>query len=112
MVVTRDSSPARPEVGRSRCVAVVWQPAYIGVGSNLDDPQAQVRRAFARLAELPSTRVILTSPIYVSRPFGPVTQPDYANAVAGILTQLEPHALLEGLHSIEAAQGQIGRAHV
>ena len=84
----------------------LWQPAYIGVGSNLDDPQAQVRRAFAKLAELPSTRVILTSPIYVSRPFGPVAQPDYVNAVAGILTQLEPHALLDGLHLIEAAQGR------
>ena len=48
-----------------------WQPAYIGVGSNLDDPQAQVRVAFAKLAQLPSTRVILTSPLYISRPFGP-----------------------------------------
>jgi 2-amino-4-hydroxy-6-hydroxymethyldihydropteridine diphosphokinase len=84
----------------------LWQPAYIGVGSNLADPESQVRGAFAKLAELPRTRVILTSPIYISRPFGPVTQPDFANAVAGILTQLEPHALLEGLHSIEAAQGR------
>jgi 2-amino-4-hydroxy-6-hydroxymethyldihydropteridine diphosphokinase len=98
---------SRPE-GRGAGTAPpnLWQPAYIGVGSNLDDPRAQVRRAFAKLAELPSTRVILTSPLYISRPFGPVTQPDYANAVAGILTQLEPYALLEGLHSIEVAQGR------
>jgi 2-amino-4-hydroxy-6-hydroxymethyldihydropteridine diphosphokinase len=84
----------------------LWHPAYIGVGSNLEDPQAQVRGAFLKLAGLPSTRVILTSPIYVSRPFGSIEQPDFANAVAGILTQLDPHALLEGLHTIEAAQGR------
>ena len=84
----------------------LWHPAYIGVGSNLDAPRAQVLRAFAELAKLPSTRVILTSPIYRSHPFGPVKQPDFANAVAGVLTQLEPRALLAGLHSIEAAQGR------
>jgi 2-amino-4-hydroxy-6-hydroxymethyldihydropteridine diphosphokinase len=85
----------------------LWHPAYIGVGSNLDDPLAQIRRAFDKLAQLPATRVILTSPIYRSSPFGgPVGQPDYANAVAGLLTQLAPRELLAGLHAIEAAQGR------
>jgi 2-amino-4-hydroxy-6-hydroxymethyldihydropteridine diphosphokinase len=84
----------------------LWHPAYIGVGSNLDDPRVQLRSAFCKLAELPSTRVILTSPVYLSRPFGPVRQPDFANAVVALLTQLEPHALLAGLRSIEAAQGR------
>ena len=84
----------------------LWHPAYIGVGSNLDDPRAQVLRAFAELAKLPSTRVILTSPIYRSHPFGPVKQPDFANAAVGVLTQLEPRALLAGLHAIEAALGR------
>ena len=84
----------------------LWHPAYIGVGSNLEDPPAQVLRAFAKLAELPRTKVILTSPIYRTRPFGPVEQPDYANAVAGLLTQLPPHELLSALQSIEAAQGR------
>jgi 2-amino-4-hydroxy-6-hydroxymethyldihydropteridine diphosphokinase len=84
----------------------VWQPAYIGVGSNLGDPRAQVLQAFAKLAELPGTRVILTSPIYLSRPFGPVDQPDFANAVVGLLTQLEPLELLSHLQAIEAAQGR------
>jgi 2-amino-4-hydroxy-6-hydroxymethyldihydropteridine diphosphokinase len=84
----------------------LWYPAYIGVGSNLENPHAQVLRAFAELAKLPSTRVILTSPVYLSSPFGPVKQPDFANAVAGVLTQLAPRALLAGLHSVEAAQGR------
>ena len=84
----------------------LWHPVYIGVGSNLDDPPAQVLRAFEKLAGLPRTKVILTSPIYRTRPFGPVDQPEYANAVAGLLTQLGPHELLEQLQSIEAAQGR------
>jgi 2-amino-4-hydroxy-6-hydroxymethyldihydropteridine diphosphokinase len=90
---------ARPEMD-------LWYPAYIGVGSNLDDPRAQLVGAFSKLAELPNTRVVLTSPVYRSRPFGPVEQPDFANAVVGVLTQLAPHALLASLRAIEAAQGR------
>ena len=84
----------------------LWHPVYIGVGSNQDDPHAQLTRAFAKLTEVPNTRVILTSPVYVSKPFGPVDQPDFANAVVGLLTRLEPHALLANLRAIEAAQGR------
>jgi 2-amino-4-hydroxy-6-hydroxymethyldihydropteridine diphosphokinase len=84
----------------------LWHPVYVGVGSNLDDPPAQLRRAFTKLTELPTTLVVLVSPIYRSRPFGPPEQPDYANAVAGLLTQLSPRELLAGLQSIEAAQGR------
>ncbi len=84
----------------------LWQPAYIGVGSNLGEPRAQVSQAFAELAQLPGTRVVLTSPIYRSQPFGPVKQPDYANAVVGILTQLDPLVLLSELQAIELARGR------
>jgi 2-amino-4-hydroxy-6-hydroxymethyldihydropteridine diphosphokinase len=83
-----------------------WQPAYIGVGSNLEDPQAQVRAAFARLGELPRTRVVLTSRLYRSRPLGPVAQPDFINAVAGLITQLDSSSLLDQLHAIERAMGR------
>jgi 2-amino-4-hydroxy-6-hydroxymethyldihydropteridine diphosphokinase len=83
-----------------------WQPAYIGVGSNLAGPRTQVVSACARLAQLSATRVVLTSRLYGSRPFGPVTQPDFVNAVVGVLTQLEPAALLAELHAIESAMGR------
>ncbi len=84
----------------------LWQPAYIGVGSNQGEPGAQLSRAFAQVAQIPATRVLMTSPIYRSRPFGPVKQPDYANAVVGVLTQLEPLVLLSELQAIELAQGR------
>ena len=83
-----------------------WQPAYIGVGSNLEDPRAQVLAAITRLAQLPRTRLVLASKLYRSRPFGPVAQPDFVNAVAGILTQLDPNALMGELHAIESAMGR------
>jgi len=83
-----------------------WQPAYIGVGSNLSDPRTQVLSARWRLAQLPRTRVVLTSGLYISRPFGPVAQPDFVNAVVGALTQLDPSALLTELRTIETALGR------
>jgi 2-amino-4-hydroxy-6-hydroxymethyldihydropteridine diphosphokinase len=83
-----------------------WQPAYIGVGSNLSDPRAQVMQARWHLAQLPRTRVILTSHLYGSRPFGPVKQPDFVNAVVGVLTQLDPDALLGELRAIETTMGR------
>jgi 2-amino-4-hydroxy-6-hydroxymethyldihydropteridine diphosphokinase len=84
----------------------LWRPAYVGVGSNLEDPRAQVVNAMSRLAQLPLTRVELTSPLYRSRPLGPIAQPDFVNAVAGLLTQLEAEALLAELRGLEGALGR------
>ena len=83
-----------------------WWPAYIGIGSNLQDPHAQVLAARARLAGLPLTRLVLASPLYASRPLGPVVQPDFVNAVAGILTRLDAATLLGELRGIETALGR------
>ena len=83
-----------------------WQPAYVGAGSNLSDPRSQVLTALARLEQLPRTRVPLTSSLYSSRPFGPIPQPDFVNAAAGLLTQLSPQELLRELKAIEAAMGR------
>jgi len=84
-----------------------WSPAYVGLGSNVADPQAQVRRALAALGGLPSTRLVAASPLYRTRPFGPVVQDDFINAVAGLLTQLPAPQLLVALQALEAAQGRV-----
>jgi 2-amino-4-hydroxy-6-hydroxymethyldihydropteridine diphosphokinase len=85
----------------------VWQPAYVAIGSNQQDPRAQVERAFGELALLPDTRLLARSRLYATRPFGPVAQDDFVNAVAGLLTQLAPLALLEQLRRIESAHGRV-----
>ncbi|MEL7449389.1 MAG: 2-amino-4-hydroxy-6-hydroxymethyldihydropteridine diphosphokinase [Pseudomonadota bacterium] len=85
----------------------VWWPAYVGIGSNLDEPLTQVVRAFRWLGELPECQLRLRSSCYASPPMGPADQPDYVNAVAGVLTQLGPEALLGRLQQLEARAGRV-----
>lgn len=81
--------------------------AYIGLGSNLDDPLRQLRRALESLAQLPQTTLAGCSRFYRSAPLGPQDQPDYVNAVAALDTALAAEALLDALQAIETAQGRI-----
>ena len=83
-----------------------WLPAYVGLGSNLSDPPARLRAALAALADLPGTRLVLQSGQWGSKPFGPVAQPDFCNAVAALLTQLEPEPLLAELRALESRLGR------
>ena len=84
----------------------LWHPAYVGLGSNLDDPVAQVRGALSELAAIDDTRVVATSRLYRSKPLGPPAQPDYVNAVAGLLTRLTPASLLVAMQAIEERHGR------
>lgn len=84
--------------------------AYIGLGSNLADPQQQLRGALRALAELPQTRLVAVSSLYASDPLGPADQPRYVNAVAALDTDLQPLDLLDALQRIELAQGRERKA--
>jgi len=81
-------------------------PAYVALGSNLRDPASQVRTAFESLERIPRTALVLRSSLYGSSPMGPIEQPDYCNAVAGLLTGLDARALFEELRGIEARMGR------
>ena len=83
-----------------------WIPAYVGLGSNLQDPPRQLRKALAALATVPSTRLVCQSALYGSRPMGPVAQPDFCNAAAGLLTQLDADSLLGALRALEGSLGR------
>ena len=74
---------------------------FVGVGSNLDNPQAQVATGLTELSALEQTRMIAASSLYRSVPMGPADQPDYINAVAMLETRLQAEALLDGLQAIE-----------
>lgn len=84
----------------------VWQPAYIGLGSNLSDPRGQVHAALKALMRLPRTHFVCASRLYGSRALGPVTQPDFVNAAAGVVTQLTALELLRELRAVEVAAGR------
>ncbi|HEX5339625.1 MAG TPA: 2-amino-4-hydroxy-6-hydroxymethyldihydropteridine diphosphokinase [Gammaproteobacteria bacterium] len=81
--------------------------AYVGLGSNQDDPVHQVRSAFEELTHLPATQLLARSPLYRSAPLGPPEQPDYINAVAKLETGLTAFALLAALQLVETAHGRI-----
>ncbi len=83
-----------------------WRPAYVAVGSNLNQPRRQVGDAFERLAALPDTRLELRSRVYLTRPMGPQDQPDFINGAAGLLTRLGARELLDALLAIERAMGR------
>ena len=80
--------------------------AYLGVGSNLDEPAAQVRRAFGELDQIRDSRCVSTSSLYLSVPLGPVEQPDFVNAVAVMETGLSVEKLLESLQALEESHGR------
>ncbi len=85
--------------------------AYIGLGSNLDDPARQLRSGIAAIAKLPHTRLLAQANWYQSSAVGPGTQPDYLNTVVAIDTGLAALALLRALHAIEQAQGRQRHLH-
>lgn len=87
-------------------VSVQWVPAYVGIGSNLDDPLQKVRDAFSALARIDRTRLVKASRIYRTAPFGPIEQPHFYNAAAGLLTQLPPVDLLRSLKALEHLLGR------
>lgn len=80
---------------------------FIGLGSNLAEPQTQIANALAALEALEATHLIAVSSLYRSDPMGPSDQPDYVNAVAMIETALEPETLLDRLQQIELEQGRV-----
>lgn len=83
-----------------------WFPAYVGIGSNLEDPASQVRTAIGRLGARSDVRCLAVSRLYRSAPFGPVAQPEFVNAAAGFLTRLGALELLAVLRAVEAAMGR------
>lgn len=81
--------------------------AYIGLGSNLQDPERQLRAAIAAITQLPQSQVQRVSSVYRSAAVGPGEQPDYLNAVVQLDTALQPLSLLHALQQIELAQGRV-----
>lgn len=80
--------------------------SYIGLGSNLANPLAQVEQACKCIEAIPNTQVVSCSPWYSSKAVGPGDQPDYVNGVVKIETELSADQLLDALQAIENQQGR------
>jgi 2-amino-4-hydroxy-6-hydroxymethyldihydropteridine diphosphokinase len=81
--------------------------AYVGLGSNVDDPRNQVTRALQELGAIPQTRLLKQSSLYRTAPVGYAAQPDFINAVAELDTRLDAPGLLGELQVIEAKHGRV-----
>lgn len=80
--------------------------AYVALGSNLDDPIAQVRAGALALGKLPGTRLVCCSSLYRTAPVGMTDQPDFINAVCETDTSLPAGAFMQALLDIELSQGR------
>ena len=78
--------------------------AVIALGSNLDDPKANLDLAIALLRE--ATEVIAVSSYHSTKPVGYMDQPDFLNAVCIIESELPAMELLKLLHGIEKSMGR------
>jgi 2-amino-4-hydroxy-6-hydroxymethyldihydropteridine diphosphokinase len=81
--------------------------AFVGLGSNLGDREAQIRLALEALRQVAETRVVRVSSIYDTEPVGEPNQPNFLNAVALIDTQLSARQLLWNLQLIERRLGRV-----
>jgi 2-amino-4-hydroxy-6-hydroxymethyldihydropteridine diphosphokinase len=81
--------------------------AYVGIGSNLEEPRRQVEQAFEELKTIERTTLLRRSSLYRSAPVGYSDQPQFINAVAALDTALGPERLLDQLQAIEARHGRL-----
>ncbi|MCP3867936.1 MAG: 2-amino-4-hydroxy-6-hydroxymethyldihydropteridine diphosphokinase [Gammaproteobacteria bacterium] len=85
--------------------------AYVGLGSNLEEPVRQVEAGLRALEAIPETRCTARSSLYTSEPMGPPGQSDYINGAAELHTRLGAHDLLLRLQAIEQAHGRKREIH-
>lgn len=80
---------------------------YLGLGSNLDDPPEQIRRAVVRLGQIGGVALTRHSSLYRTPPLDGSRQPDYWNAVVEVRSTLDPFQLLAACQEVETAMGRI-----
>jgi 2-amino-4-hydroxy-6-hydroxymethyldihydropteridine diphosphokinase len=80
--------------------------AFVGLGSNLGDREATLRRAVEELAAIPATEVRAVSAFRETDPVGIRDQPRFLNGAVELATELAPRALLEELLGIERRLGR------
>lgn len=82
------------------------ESVYIGLGSNLGDRRAHLADAIHYLQNSLNIRVIATSSIMETLPWGHTDQPDFLNGVTEIRTDFSPAELLKFLKEGEQFLGR------
>ena len=84
--------------------------AYIALGSNLGDLEANLKNALKNL-EAEGIEILAVSSFLSSEPYGVTDQPKFLNAVCKVRTILEPIELLRTLLAIETKMGRVRLRH-
>jgi 2-amino-4-hydroxy-6-hydroxymethyldihydropteridine diphosphokinase len=85
----------------------VTTTAFVGIGSNLGDREAQLSRAVELLSAEDGIEVSGVSQIRETEPVGPVEQGPFLNAAVQLATELAPRELLDRLLGIEQQMGRV-----
>jgi 2-amino-4-hydroxy-6-hydroxymethyldihydropteridine diphosphokinase len=81
--------------------------AYVGLGANLGDREATIRRAVELLGAEPGVEVVAVSTLRETDPVGYADQPRFLNGAAAVVTRLSAPELLERLLAVERELGRV-----
>ena len=81
--------------------------AFVGIGSNLGEPERQIAAALEQLAAEDGIDVVAVSTLRETEPVGYLEQPNFLNGAAQLETELAPSELLERLLAIEGRLGRV-----
>lgn len=82
----------------------------LGLGANLGDREAHLAEACRHLS-VELGRVVKTSSLYESPPWGYKSSNWFLNQVVVLETQMQPPRLLDGLLDIERVMGRVRKGH-
>ncbi len=84
--------------------------AYIALGSNLGDREANIRQALQLLQE-EGLKLVRVSSLITTEPYGVLDQPRFLNGVCEVETELEAVELLRLLLAVEQRLGRVRVRH-
>ena len=102
------------DVTASQPTEVFARTAWLGLGSNLGDRAAMLRRAVEAIRAIPGVTVDRCSDVFETEPWGYAEQGPFLNCAVAVRTTLLPETLLDALLAAERALGRNrgpGREH-
>jgi 2-amino-4-hydroxy-6-hydroxymethyldihydropteridine diphosphokinase len=81
--------------------------AYLGIGSNLDNPVQQCRDALREISSLKNVQVLRRSSLYRTQPVGNTSQDWFVNGVLEVRTTFTAQQLIKALQWVEQTLGRV-----
>jgi 2-amino-4-hydroxy-6-hydroxymethyldihydropteridine diphosphokinase len=81
--------------------------AFVGIGSNLGEPERQIGAALDLLASEDGIEIVAVSNLRETEPVGYAEQPNFLNGAVALETTLAARELLERLLAIETRLGRV-----